>query len=174
MDEIISPPACTPLPPGTSSPPRKTRNSQRIRGAEQARAFVTQALDACAAPQVARRLGVSPDLVRGWAHGRSSLSLGDLIAAPRAFRQRIVTLLGEVADPTGQDPAQLLSRAQGLLGQLILACSRPLATLDGDQLQRACEAATQLEEAGRALRSLYLAEVETRAEILLARGSPPL
>lgn len=158
--------------PDASSSRRKIPNPVRRRGAELAQRFVVEALGVCSASLIARHLGVSPDLVRGWGQGRSALSLGDVLAAPLAFRLRMVTLLGEVEDrgAARQDPAQLLSRSQALLSELVLACVHPPEALSESQLHQAKAIAARLEEAGRALRLRYLAESARRGDVSAKGG----
>lgn len=63
------------------------------------RLWVADALEACPASVVARRLGCSQELVRGWRNGRSLPNLDHLARAPRRFTLRVLASLdAHVAD----------------------------------------------------------------------------
>lgn len=51
------------------------------------------------ATSVARRLGRSEDLVRGWARGDSSPSLAQILDAPEAFASRLLATAGRLYSP---------------------------------------------------------------------------
>lgn len=68
------------------------------RGAEMSAVLCRLAL-AGQATAVARKLGRSEDLVRGWARGDSSPSLAQILDAPQAFAMRLVAATGRLYAP---------------------------------------------------------------------------
>ena len=120
--------------------------------------LVTLALSSCPAPVVARRLGVSVDLVYGWGYGRSLPTMGHIIQAPRSFSRRLLVLSLErisIADLAHADPHEAVGELLCYLGALLVVTRRPLEELTDQELTKAIEDARHAEtEGARVARTL--------------------
>lgn len=108
------------------------------------RLWIADALDACPSGIVARRLGCSPELVRGWRTGKSLPNLDHLARAPRAFTRSLIASLDAHVRGLDQlaavDPDQALRLLYLAFGALLADLSRkPL-------IERSPEEAREIEE----------------------------
>lgn len=120
----------------SASPPAKIVGEPRL--------WLVDALDACPASVVARRLGCSQELVRGWRTGRSLPNLDHLARAPRRFTLRVLASLD--AHVRGLDQLAMVDPDEALR-LLYLAFGALLADLSRKPLdQRTPEEAREIED----------------------------
>lgn len=150
------------------SRPRPKLLSQRDLARVEARELVTQALQVSDAPQVARRIGCSVELVYGWTYGRSVPNLEHLLRAPRAFALRLLVLAREQIDAAQvlrRDPQEALYLATLALGGLLVDLTKTsLDRQSPEQLDETEERAGRLEEEAGAIRRAAAEEKRRRAE----------
>lgn len=138
-----------------SSPPASIVGDPRL--------WVADALDACPASVVARRLGCSQELVRGWRAGKSLPNLDHLARAPRRFTLSILASLDAHVRGAQQlaavDPAEALRLLYLAFGALLADLSRkPLDQRSPDEAREIEDKAGEIEEQARALKSAARAQ----------------
>lgn len=141
-----------------SAPPR--------RGAEMSALLCRLALGQ-QATSVARRLGRSEDLVRGWARGDSSPSLAQILDAPPAFASRLLATAGKLY--TAPAVRLLIRDRLWLCGVALGSCyttlgSRDLRELSGEELEQLRRSATTVRHEAERI------EGDVDREILRRRG----
>jgi hypothetical protein len=114
--------------------------------------WLAEALDVCPPSIVARRLGCSEDLVRGWRNGKSLPNLDQLARAPRDFTRRLLVSLGDHVRDLDQlasvDPAEALRLLYLEFGYLMAELSRtPLDRRTPEQLAEVEDQCVTLQEA---------------------------
>ncbi len=144
----------------SASPPAKVVGEPRL--------WIAEALEVCDASIVARRLGCSPELVRGWRNGKSLPNLDHLARAPRRFSYRVLTLLGDHlrADQIAvQDPSEALRLLYLAFGALLAELSRkPLDQRNAEEAAEIRDRAAEIEEQAAKIRRLASEQARTVEE----------
>lgn len=129
------------------------------------RLWLAEALEVCEASVVARRLGCSSELVRGWRTGKSLPNLDHLARAPRRFSLRVLTCLGDHlrADQIAhQDLDEALRLLYLAFGALLAELSRkPLDQRDPREAAEIRDRAAELEEQAATIRRIAADRVRT-------------
>lgn len=133
----------------SASPAEKVVGEPRI--------WLAQALDACPVGIVARRLGCSQELVRGWRNGRSLPNLDHLARAPRAFTLSLLASLDSHVRGVEQlrvvDPERALRLLYLAFGALLADLSRkPLEERSPDEAREIEQKADEIEQQAKALK----------------------
>lgn len=129
------------------------------------RLWLVEALEVCPPATVARRLGCSDRVVRGWRTGASLPNLDHLARAPRAFTGRLLVLLGDHVRADAlvrREPREALHQMTMALGALLVDLSRrPLDQMSPDEARDVAERAALIEEQAAALRRAAAEQART-------------
>lgn len=127
--------------------------------------WLREALDGEDVSAIARRLGVSPELVRGWRNGKSLPNLDHLARAPRRFSLRVLASLGDhlLADQIAhQDLDEALRLLYLAFGALLADLSRkPLDKRTPPEAREIADRAAEIEQQAAILRRLATEQART-------------
>ncbi len=146
---------------------QKVWSPNRLAGAQLAQQLTAHAFDTVPAPTVARHLGVSRELAYGWATGKTSITLADVLGGPRGFSRCLLVLARERVDLVTLAPVEPRD-AVGLLlvtlGGLLVISKRPIEQLSEQELQQAIEDSRETERQAGDLARTFEAEKRRRDE----------
>lgn len=141
----------------SASPPAKVAGEPRL--------WIAEALEVCEASVVARRLGCSPELVRGWRTGKSLPNLDHLARAPRRFSYRVLTCLGDhlrASSLAASDPQEALRLLYLAFGALLAELSKkPLDQRSPEEAAEIRDRAAEVEEQAAEIRRLAAERART-------------
>lgn len=127
--------------------------------------WLREALDGEDVSAIARRLGCSPELIRGWRNGKSLPNLDHLARAPRRFSLRVLASLGDhlLADQIAhQDLGEALRLLYLAFGALLADLSRkPLDERTPPEAREIADRAAEIEQQAAILRRLATEQART-------------